>query len=134
MQFDDLQHFLTVRPSGILEKGDDRVATPFRLPGAETPISVWVRRMEGGRCFVHDRAEAAKAVKGFGEILQSKIFEPVRTAWIDSGVQVDEEGEIFTIAGAGEQPLIDAVSRIIEAQIVIGALGAAWAAHSGGSR
>ncbi len=134
MQFEDLQHFLTVRPSGLLEKGDDRVATPFRLPGAETPISVWVRRMEGGRCFVHDRGEAAKAVRGFDAILQSKIFEPVRTSWIDGGVQVDEEGKIFTIASAGEQPLCDAVARIIEAQIVIGALGAAWAAHDGAGR
>ena len=36
MLFGDLQSFLQIRPgSGVLEQGDDRVMTPFVIPGVK---------------------------------------------------------------------------------------------------
>lgn len=133
MLFEDLQSFLQVRPgSGLIEAGDDRVTTPFVIPGVETPISVLVRRMPGGLFFVHDGAAVVKSVRAAAEVLDSQVFRPIRAAWIDAGTQVDEEGRIFTIAH-DEKALSSAVARIIEAQIVLGALGTAMLAHSSGA-
>ncbi|MBM6703998.1 hypothetical protein H6A60_05800 [Sutterella massiliensis] len=129
MLFGDLQSFLQIRPgSGVLEQGDDRVMTPFVIPGVETPISVLVRRMPGGLFFVHDGAAVVKAVRAATDVLHSRIFKSIEAAWIDAGTQLDEEGRIFTIAH-DEKGLANAVARVIEAQIVLGALGAAMQAH-----
>ena len=134
MLFDDLQSFLQVRPgAGVLETGDDRVTTPFVIPGAEIPLSVLVRRMPGGLFFVHDGAAVVKAVSAAAEVLDSSVFRSIRAAWIDAGLQVDEEGRIFTIAH-DEKGLSNAVARVIEAQIVLGALGTAMLAHSPSSK
>ncbi len=128
MQFEDLQEFLQVRPGmGIVEAGDDRVLTPFEMPGSGKPISVSVRRI-GMRYLVHDNGEAAASQPLFDEVIHSPVFEAVRKAWIDAGIQVDEEKRIFTFAHDREaRP--QAVARVIEAQIVVGALAAALGSH-----
>ena len=129
MLFGDLQSFLQIRPgSGVLEQGDDRVMTPFVIPGVETPISVLVRRMPGGLFFVHDGAAVVKAVRAATDVLHSRIFKSIEAAWIDAGTQLDEEGRIFTTTD--ETGMLEAVARVIEAQIELGALCLAFVGHA----
>lgn len=121
MQFEDLQHFLSVRPGlGILEARDDRVATPFKIPGTEEEIGVSVRRMEGGSSFVHDDARADKALPGTRARFMGSEGALLMNGWIDAGLSFDEEGRIFTIAH-DDASLGAAIARVISAQIELGA-------------
>ena len=129
MLFEDLHDFLQVRPgNGILEMRDDRVMTPFAIPGSTERVAVSVRAMEGGFYFVHDDGAMKRLLPEFDVVTKSPVFEGVQDEWIRCGLQVDEEGRIFTTTD--ETGMLEAVARVIEAQIELGALCLAFVGHA----
>lgn len=131
MLFEDLRDFLQVRPgNGILEMRDDRVTTPFAIPGTMERAAVSVRAMEGGFYFVHDDGAMKRLLPAFDAVTKSPEFAGIQDEWIRCGLQIDEEGRIFTTTD--ETGMLEAVARVIEAQIVLGALCLAFAGHANG--
>lgn len=101
MQFEDLSNFLRVMPGhGITQAGDDRVETPFCLPGTTEPLVIQVTRMLGtaeGPLLVTDGGVLAARTPDIAALLGAAP-EALREAFAEIGAGLDDEGRIFVVA------------------------------------
>ncbi len=120
MHFNDLQHFLSVRPGLEAFQTEDRVLTPFTLPGSGAPVALSVRSV-AGLYIVHDDGLVQRFVPDLRALTESALFEPVKLEWIRQSVALDDEGRVFSTARDAEG-LPVAIARVIEAVIAAGAV------------